>query len=257
MGNRIIKESICVSEQIDELTAMEEVMFYRLLVNCDDYGCMDGRAKIVKAKLFPLKDISVDDIAEMLKGLEEVGLIRTYTVDGHPYLQVTKWAEHQRVRNSIHKYPAPDCGELPQLAANCGEMQKDAEKSGSRVRPRAGAESRIQNPYPESGILIQNPTRADAQEDDDDLHQIQDDHDRVLNAAEDAGFKMTNNVRSDLIALYAEHGLQKVLDGLNSCSEHGASNLAYLKACLRGGKKEKGGNPFLAYADRLGVAGNE
>ena len=62
---------------------------------------------------------------------------------------------------------------------------------------------------------------------------------------------MGNNVRADLIALYAEHGLQKVLDGLKSCSDHGAPNLAYLKACLNGSKKEKGGNPFLAYAAGL------
>ena len=35
MGNRIIKESVCVSEQIDELDWFEEVFFYRLLVNAD------------------------------------------------------------------------------------------------------------------------------------------------------------------------------------------------------------------------------
>ena len=75
---------------------------------------------------------------------------------------------------------------------------------------------------------------------DDDLHRIQSDHDRVLDAAEDAGFKMSNDVRAALIALYAEHGLQKILDGLQSCVEHGAPNLAYLKAVLRGEpRKEK------------------
>ena len=69
---------------------------------------------------------------------------------------------------------------------------------------------------------------------DDDLHRIQSDHDRVLNAAEDAGFKMSNDVRAALIALYADHGMQKILDGLKSCVDHGAPNLAYLKAVLKG-----------------------
>ena len=72
---------------------------------------------------------------------------------------------------------------------------------------------------------------------DDDAKQIQKDHDRVLNAAEDAGFKMTNDVRANLINLYAEHGLQKMLDGFKACSEHGALNLAYLRAVLKGGAK--------------------
>ena len=76
--------------------------------------------------------------------------------------------------------------------------------------------------------------------DDDNAREIQTEHDRVLDAAEDAGFKMSNDVRAALIALYADHGLQKVLDGLKSCVEHGAPNLAYLKAVLKGEpRKEK------------------
>lgn len=74
---------------------------------------------------------------------------------------------------------------------------------------------------------------------DNDLQKIQSDQDRVLDAAEDAGFGMSNDVRATLIALYADHGLQKMLDGLRSCVEHGAPNLAYLRACLKGEPKKK------------------
>ena len=81
---------------------------------------------------------------------------------------------------------------------------------------------------------------------DDDLHRIQSDHDRVLNAAEDAGFKMSNDVRAALIALYADHGLQKILDGLKSCVDHGAPNLAYLKAVLKGEQKKPAGKTVAA-----------
>lgn len=57
MPNRIIKESICRSEEIDSLSWFEEVLFYRLIVTCDDFGRYDGRAKIIKGSCFPLKDI--------------------------------------------------------------------------------------------------------------------------------------------------------------------------------------------------------
>ena len=131
MPNRIIKESVCVSEQIDELTPFEEVFFYRLLVNCDDYGCFDARERVVSSRLFPLRDVKVTDIAKTLKRLEKVGLIRLYTVKGQPYLFVIKWAEHQRLRVSKHKYPTPedadDCGSSPQLAASCGKMPLESE----------------------------------------------------------------------------------------------------------------------------------
>ena len=73
---------------------------------------------------------------------------------------------------------------------------------------------------------------------DDEAVSIQKDHNRVLDAAEDAGFKMSNNVRANLINLYAEHGLQKMLDGLTSCSEHSAPTLAYLRAVLKGESKK-------------------
>ena len=75
--------------------------------------------------------------------------------------------------------------------------------------------------------------------DDDDARQIQTEQNRVLDAAEDAGFTMSNNVRAALIALYAEYGLQKMLDGLKACSEYGVTTLAYLRGCLSGRPKEK------------------
>lgn len=77
--------------------------------------------------------------------------------------------------------------------------------------------------------------------DDNEAREIQTEQNRVLDAAEDAGFVRSNSVRASLIRLYAEHGLQKVLDGISSCVKHGAPNLAYLEAVLRGDpKKPKG-----------------
>jgi hypothetical protein len=75
--------------------------------------------------------------------------------------------------------------------------------------------------------------------DADDARKIQQEQNRVLDAAEDAGFKMSNDVRASLIALYADSGLEKVLAGIKSCSEHGAANLAYLRACMKGEPKKQ------------------
>ena len=75
--------------------------------------------------------------------------------------------------------------------------------------------------------------------DDDTATEIQHEHDRVFTAAEDAGFKMSNTVRARLIALYADHGLEKMLAGFNECATHGAPTLAYLEAVLKGTGKKK------------------
>ena len=105
MPNRIIKESICRSEEIDSLSWFEEVLFYRLIVTCDDFGRYDGRAKIIKGSCFPLKDITEKDIDKALGRLAAVGLVRVYESQGRPYLQLVTWAAHQRIRNQKSKYP--------------------------------------------------------------------------------------------------------------------------------------------------------
>lgn len=73
--------------------------------------------------------------------------------------------------------------------------------------------------------------------DDDEARAIQRDHDRLYDAAEDAGFKMSNSLRASLIRLYTENGMDKVLSAMDECVRHGAPNLAYLEAVLKGKPK--------------------
>ena len=75
--------------------------------------------------------------------------------------------------------------------------------------------------------------------DDDNARAIAEDQNRVLDAAENAGFDRTDAVRAKLLDLFAEHGMQKMLDGIDSCVNHAAPNLAYLKDVLTGPKKAK------------------
>lgn len=110
MPNRILKESIVTSDTINELSPEEEVFFYRLLVVCDDYGRMDARPSILRAKCYPLRIDSVkeEDIKTWLNKLVKVGLIKLYIgSDGKQYLQVVTWDKHQQVRAKKSKYPEP------------------------------------------------------------------------------------------------------------------------------------------------------
>lgn len=140
MPNRIIKESICRSDDINSLSWFEEVLFYRLMVNCDDYGRFDGREKIISSYCFPLKDIKESEITKALKKLSAEGLITRYHADGKSVIQLSTWEEHQRIRNKVSKYPgiedatevyesAADCCQLSasrgQLSADCGQASAD------------------------------------------------------------------------------------------------------------------------------------
>ena len=108
MPNRILKESVKRSEQIDKLSWFEEVVFYRLILTADDYGCLDGRSVLLKNELFPTKDnVTKKAVEDAVSKLASVGLLCKYTVNGKPYLFFPTWAKHQRLRNRYRKYPEP------------------------------------------------------------------------------------------------------------------------------------------------------
>lgn len=124
MPNRILKDSICTSESIEAIGSWEiEVFWYRLLVQCDDYGRMDARPAILRARCYPLAmdRVSEADVTAWLQNLEAVGLIDIYIVDGKPYLRVSTWEKHQQVRAKHSKYPPP-----PALDSNGNHTQSDA-----------------------------------------------------------------------------------------------------------------------------------
>jgi len=121
MPNRIIKESICTSENLDGLSWPEEVFFYRLLVNCDDYGRFDARASILRARLFPLRSDAVTEkqIEARLQSLVAHNLVGIYESEGQKYLQVLTWEKHQQVRARRSKYPEPDENGMQMIADVC------------------------------------------------------------------------------------------------------------------------------------------
>ena len=138
MPNRIIKESICTSEEIDSLDAMCETFFYRLMVSVDDFGLLDARPAIVKSKCYPLKSIDSKSIQAMLGVLNDAGLISLYQVEGKPYLQITSWAKHQQIRAQRAKFPTPDMGSAitcNQLIANVPVIQSNPIQSESNPNP--------------------------------------------------------------------------------------------------------------------------
>lgn len=109
MPNRIIKESICTSPNVDALSRDAEVFFYRLLVQCDDYGRMDARRAILRARCYPLQidRVSESDIGAWLAELQAAGLVVLYHVEAGEYLHIQTWEKHQQVRAKRSKYPAP------------------------------------------------------------------------------------------------------------------------------------------------------
>lgn len=107
MPNRILKDSICSSEDINALTWEQEVFWYRLIVQCDDYGRMDARPAILRARCYPLAmdRVSETDVVNWLRVFQQAGMVQLYSVAGKPYLKIASWDKHQQQRAKRSKYP--------------------------------------------------------------------------------------------------------------------------------------------------------
>ena len=148
MPNRILKESICVSDSISCLSWFEEVLFYRLIVNCDDYGRFDGRISVIKNRLFPLKDnLTIKTVSDGINKLASAGLVALYEFEGKPYLYLPSWNDHQNVRAKRSRYPAPVCN-VNTSECKCNHVQanvpviQSVSESVSESNPNVCAEPR-------------------------------------------------------------------------------------------------------------------
>lgn len=143
MPNRILKESICTSDSIDSLTWFEECLFYRMIVNCDDFGRFDGRIAVIKNRLFPLKEnLTLKTVSDAINNLARAGLVMPYECDGKPFLYLPSWNEHQNVRAKRSKYPEPD--NVNTYDCNCMHMNANVPDIQSNPNPNP-----IRNPNTE------------------------------------------------------------------------------------------------------------
>jgi hypothetical protein len=151
MPNRIIKESICTSKDINRLSAEEEVLWYRIIVNCDDHGYLDAEPAILRAKTFPRRIDTVTDelIVSWLQSLARLDMVRVFEKDGGFYLCLPAWTTHQQVRAKRSKYPQIDdtCRILQASEITCNHLISDDCKC-----PR--------NPIQSNPIRIQSESKA-------------------------------------------------------------------------------------------------
>lgn len=105
MANRILRDWT-FSENVDALNFEAEVFFTRLIMKADDFGCFHGNPKLLKAALFPLKEIKQSVVEKMLNDCVEAGIIILYEVESKKYLKIIDFGQRLRTMNS--KFPQPD-----------------------------------------------------------------------------------------------------------------------------------------------------
>lgn len=235
MPNRVIKDSVRQSREIDSLTWFQEVVFYRLIVTVDDFGRYYANPQIIKSELFPTKeDLAKRDVETALNKLEEVGLIERYEYDGTQYLQFTKWDRHQQRRATKSKFPDINGNhlisndiKLHQVNSDDGKGKqlKSSDSNGNQMPPNTKTNT---NTRSGSGI-----------EDDDALISIQRDHDALFEEARQSGLPLTEKNMDSIVRLYGDYGMDAVMHGIGEASRMNKVSIAYISTVAKNYGKGK------------------
>lgn len=256
MGNRIIKESICASPTIDGLDWFEEVFFYRLLVNCDDYGRMDARPAILRARLFPLKDIRLDVIAKTVDRLADAGAIYLYTAGDNTYIQVATWSKHQSIRNKKSKYPEPE-QILQQDKSNANERKQLNTIEYNCKQLKSNASNRKQLIFQSNPIQSESESNPNPGDDARAREVNPDALDGLLYFEANVAPIVRDTDRDMLLEAIAGYGLEAFKTAVDRTKSAGGRTAKYVLTVLRGraaARQSKGGRSAAKTQRRSDVA---
>lgn len=148
MPNRIIKEAIRTSRDINNLSDFQFRVWAYLITYVDDYGRGSADPELLKGLVFPRrKGVTEKQISEALSVLANSSMISLYCVDGEPYFYFPTWEKHQQIRAKKSKFPSPDeiC-ETPiagdsicnQMQANVPVIQSNPTQSNPNTNTKSG-----------------------------------------------------------------------------------------------------------------------
>lgn len=144
---RTIKPEFWVSEQIAECSTSARLAFIGIWNFCDDRGVHPAKPRTLKAELFPMDDITADQVGEWVDELIHAGLLAAFTAEGDEYWVVTGWAKHQKIDRPSYKHPQP-----PQ---NSTHPRRTFDEASPSATPRSGVES---SGVESSGCMSPSPT---------------------------------------------------------------------------------------------------
>lgn len=115
MPMRLLRDGILDSERVCSLSYPAEVFYRRLMSAVDDFGRFDGRATVLRSRLYPLQidKVREADISRWIAECEKAGLIALYSVSGKQYILFHNLGS-PRAKES--KYPAPPQDKATQKA---------------------------------------------------------------------------------------------------------------------------------------------
>ena len=102
MTRRLVDSSMWQNEKFATLPAMARLLQIGMINHADDQGRGKAHPSLLRAEVFPYDDVTLGDVAEWLRLIEQNGTILLYSSGGKAYYQMCNWWEYQ-----AHQYAMP------------------------------------------------------------------------------------------------------------------------------------------------------
>lgn len=154
---RTLKPTIWESEQVAGLPAEVQILFIGLITQADDEGRQKGSPQLIRSKVFPYSDHSLQKIREWLQRLVEAGLIYWYKVGGKEFIELPTWHDHQRVSHAtesvLPSHSEADSADAPEPLRNDSGITASGRERKGREEEGKGRESEIE-PIPDAPLSV-------------------------------------------------------------------------------------------------------
>lgn len=109
-NRRMITSDIFSDDWYGQLGFFEQQLWIGLFARCaDDQGRLLDNVYLIRAALFPYKDVSSQEVNAALEGFVESGRLLRYEADGKALIQIANWWDHQKPRwAAASQWPAPE-----------------------------------------------------------------------------------------------------------------------------------------------------
>jgi len=141
VARRVITPGLFEDEWFGGLEDREQLVWIGLFgVLADDQGRLLDNPALIRARLWPYRDVSASHVAEALERFTSDKRLHRYIVADKPLLQIVKWWKHQKPQwASRSDLPAPDGWQDRVRTRQSGEYIEDGWKmpGGFALAPQA------------------------------------------------------------------------------------------------------------------------
>jgi hypothetical protein len=119
----MISKCISTSLKINGVSEFAQLLFTWIIPHTDDFGRIDGDARVIKAIVMPLSERKSDDFSDALLELAKAELILWYRLAGKSIVQVVEFSKHQhnlnkRTESSYAEFNDKECENFLDILRN-------------------------------------------------------------------------------------------------------------------------------------------